>query len=96
MATTQFAFGSINPDIPAMYVVGSQVESKTPSGTAGATTAAATATQTTCRVSTDTLVYVSFGSAPNASSDTIRFLVQSGSTEYFRVQSGDKASVVTA
>lgn len=96
MAVTQFVFGSVNADLPSMFVAGAQVESKTPSGTSGATTAAATATQLVCRVSTDTAVYVSFGSSPNASSDTIKFFMPANGVEYFRVSSGDKAAVVTA
>lgn len=96
MALTQFAFGSLNADVPAFFVAGSQVESEAPSGSSVATTATATATQTTCRVATDTAVYVSFGPAPNASSDTIKFFMPAGSVEYFRISSGNKAAVVTA
>lgn len=97
MALTQFAFGSVNADnINAMFSAGSQVESKAPTGTSAATTAAATATQTVCRVATDTLVAVSFGSAPNATSDTIKFVCPANTVSFFRVSSGDKAAVVTA
>lgn len=94
MAVTQFAFGSINPDIPALFVAGATVEAETPSGSNAVTTAAASATQNVCRVSTDTDVYVSFGAAPDASSDAVRFLVPAGSVEYFRVSAGHKAAVV--
>ncbi len=95
MALTQFAFGQVNGDIPSMFAVGATVESEAPSGTNAATTAAATNSQPMCRVATDTDVYVSFGSAPNAGTDTIRFFVPAGSVEYFRVSPGSKAAVIT-
>jgi len=103
MATTQFVFG--NEAALAAALKGKLIEkqsitateSKTPSGTAGATTAAAPddGGQCLCRVSTDTQVYVSFGSAPNAGTDAIRFLLPVGATEVFAVNPGDKASVIT-
>lgn len=97
MAATQFAFCSINADIDvAPFAAGATVETEAPSGTNAATAAAATATQTVCRVATDTLVYVSFGSAPNAGTDTIRFMCPANSVSFFRVSSGDKAAVITA
>lgn len=96
MAVTQFAFGSVNADIPSMFVEGVTVETETPSGSNAATAAAARADQPFCRVATDTDVYVSFGTAPNASTDTIRFLLPAGSVEYFRVPAGSKAAVITA
>ena len=52
--------------------------------------------QPCCRVATDTQIYVSFGAAPNAGTDTERFLITAGATEYFYVKSGDKAAVVAA
>lgn len=96
MATTQFAFVSVGTDIDAPYVIGATVESETPSGTNAATTAAANASQNVCRVATDTLVYVSFGTAPNAGTDTVRFLMPANSVAEFRVQSGYKGAVITA
>lgn len=97
MAATQFAFCAIAPDSELIpYVIGSTVETETPSGTNAATTAAASATQTHVRVATDTLVYVSFGSAPNAGTDSIRFLCPASSVSFFRVSSGDKAAVIAA
>lgn len=96
MALTQFAFGSVGTDVPSFYAAGSAVESEVPTATSGATATAAAATQLVCRVATDTAVYVSFGPAPNATTDTIKFFVPSGAVEYFRVSSGDKAAVVTA
>jgi len=105
MATTQFAFGLVpNGLAPAMRgadTKNTSVETKTPSGTTSATTAAASTTTGNnqapiCRIATDTLVYVSFGSAPNAQTDTVRFMVPAGGIEYFYVNPGDKAAVVTA
>lgn len=96
MATTQFAFVSVGEDahdIP--YVANASCEDKTPSGTSSATTAVAGASQKFCRVATDTQVYVSFGSSPNAGSDTIRFLCPANSVNWFRVSAGDKAAVKT-
>ena len=97
MPTCQFVFGMMNADnIPAMFVRGATVEAETVGASNAATTAAATGGQTICRVATDTDCYVSFGSAPNAGTDTIRFLVTAGSAEYFRVSAGDKAAVIEA
>lgn len=96
MALTQFAFGSVGSDVPSFYNGGATVESAVPTGTSAATTAAANASQYMCRVATDTAVYVSFGAAPDASSDAVRFFVPAGAVEYFRVASGSKAAVVTA
>jgi hypothetical protein len=95
MALTQFVFGSVGTDLPMIERDGAVAESKVPSGSTGATTATATASQPVCRVATDTAVYVSFGAAPNASTDTARFYVPANAVEYFRVKSGDKAAVVT-
>jgi hypothetical protein len=102
MATTQFAFGDERALTEAMKGKVIEVqsitasESKTPSGSAGATTAAAPLGGLgLCRVSTDTLVYVSFGAAPNAGTDAIRFMLPAGATEVFAVNPGDKASVIT-
>lgn len=96
MAATQFVFCAVNADIPAVFTEGATVETETPSGSNAATTAASTASQTFCRVTTDTDVYVSFGAAPDASSDTIRFLLLAGNTEYFRIPAGSKGAVVEA
>jgi hypothetical protein len=49
-----------------------------------------------CRVATDTAVYVSFGTAPNATSDAGRVFMPAGVTEYFRVGAGYKGAVVEA
>lgn len=95
MAVTQFAFGAVNADIPSMFAEGATVETETPSGSNSATAAAATASQPFCRVATDTAVYVSFGAAPNAGTDTIRFFIPAGSVEYFRVAAGSKGAVIT-
>lgn len=97
MATCQFAFGSVNSDnIPAFYAGGATVESETVSGSNAATTAAASAAQSFCRVATDTACYVSFGAAPNAGTDTIRFLLPANAVELFRVKTGDKGACIAA
>jgi len=97
MATCQFAFGSVNADsIPAMFVGGATVEAETVGGASAATTAAALASQSVCRVATDTSCYVSFGTAPNAGTDTVRFLIPANGVEYFRVSTGHKGAVIAA
>jgi len=95
MAFTQFVFGAVQDGTPMMYGVGATAETETPSGVNSATTAAATATQNVCRVSTDTAVYVSFGTAPNAGTDTLRFFLPANAVEYFRVVSGYKGACIT-
>ena len=98
MAVTSFAFTSVDDrGIPAVIVEATVTEEKTPSGSNQATTAAATASRRMCRVSTDTAVYVSFGAAPNAVTDTgQRFYIPAGAIDAFFIDSGDKAAVVTA
>lgn len=99
MAVTQFAFCQFRQQtgIPAQaaHAAGATWEIKTPSGSSSTTTAAAAGTQSICRVSTDTAVYVAFGTAPTASSTT-GFFVPAGTTDCFVVQVGDKAAVITA
>lgn len=95
MALTQFAFCAVDGLPPAPYAGGATFEVKTPSGSSSATTAAATASQNVCRVSTDTAVYVAFGTSPTASS-TGGFYVPANGVEYFRVGSGFKGAVITA
>jgi hypothetical protein len=68
----------------------------TPSGSNQATTATALDGRSLCRIATDTAIYVAVGSAPNATSDSHRFLVPSGSVEYVRLGVGAKVAVATA
>lgn len=96
MALAQVAFVAVGDDVSPVFVGGAAVESVTPSGTNAATTLAAIASQTMCRVATDTQIYVSFGAAPNAGTDSVRFLLPAGAVEVFRVATGDKAAVITA
>src|SRR5262245_56158048 len=107
MATTQFSFcrvglfqfGNVTPVVMTGYGVSSESVSVT--GSNQQTTAVAPESKTGggypfCRVATDTAVYVSFGSNPNAlSGTTTRFMVPAGAIEYFAVTPGDKAAVVT-
>ncbi len=96
MAATQFAFCCVNADIDdAPFAAGATVETETPSGSNAVTTAAANASQNVCFVATDTLCYVSFGAAPNAGTDAIRFLCPAHSVRKFRVSAGDKGAVIT-
>ena len=96
MATTQICFAQASPDLQTIYAAGAVVESKTPSGSNQATTAVSRADHNVACVATDTQVYVSFGSAPDATSDTIKFLVPAGQVRYFRLNNaGTKAAIVT-
>ncbi len=102
MALTHFAFGRVDAQaasalIPVMNTVFAS-EAVTPSGSNQTTTAAASSTLGThiCRVATDTAVYVSFGSTPNAGSDTRRFFVPAGAVEYFTVNASEKGAVINA
>lgn len=95
MAVTQFAFMALDNMPPAGYAAGATIETKTPSGTSGATTAASTASQNVCRVATDTAVYVTFAASPTATSSN-GFLIPANGVEYFRIGSGLKAAVITA
>lgn len=99
MAVTQFAFGRFriyDRQTPqAITAANATFEVKTPSGSSSATTAAAGTDDNICRVSTDTAVYVAFGTSPTASSTT-GFLLPAGSTDYFVVSPTHKAAVITA
>ena len=96
MATTQFAFCTVGQDHDlSVYTAGATTEQKTVSGTNATTTAAAIEGQRFCRVATDTAVYVSFGSAPNAGTDTIRFMMPANTVSWFRVAVGDKGAAIT-
>jgi hypothetical protein len=96
MAITQFSFMAVEGMFPAPFASSATVETEVPSGSNAATTAAATASQNVCRVATDTSVYVSFGAAPNAGTDTIRFYLPANAIEYFRVSAGSKGAVIAA
>ena len=74
---------------------GQTFEVLTPSGASSASTLAAHASQNICAVSTDTAIYVTFGSAPTASSTTGN-RVPANAVAYFRIKAGDKAAVITA
>jgi len=95
MPTCQFAFCSINSDIPAAYSAGSTLEAETVSGTSAATTAAATASQNFCRVATDTACHVVFGSSPTATTAN-GFFLPANAVEYFRVKENDQGAVIEA
>lgn len=103
MAITSFTFGKVGyvgggGVIPALVVDGTlTTESKTPSGSNQTTTAVATSAggASGVRVVTDTSVYVSFGAAPNATSDGGRILILANQSEYFMLPAGYKAAVAT-
>jgi hypothetical protein len=75
------------------------VEAETPGAGNSATTATAPdigGGRSRVRVATDTMVYVSFGEAPNATSDADRLLLPAGAVEYFDITAGWKAAVTEA
>lgn len=96
MAVCQFTFGIVDEAKPAMFNAGATVEAETVSGANAATTAAAAGGQNVVRVVSDTVCYVSFGSAPNAGTDAVRYYMPANVVEYFRVSPGDKAAVIAA
>ena len=92
---TQFAFMTVEGMFPAGYGLTAVTETITSSASNQATTADSNA-HNVCRVATDTDVYVSFGTAPDATSDSNRFLMPANSVEYFRVALDTKGAVVNA
>lgn len=105
MAITHFTFGRLASDAgsgsgPAFDIQSCVTEAKTPTSTAAATTATAprvgSTTKAVVRVVTDTAVYVSFGTAQNASTDTVKVFMLANTEYHFYLPSAWKASVVTA
>lgn len=104
MALTQFLFGvahmsDIQTPGPWMYARGAVSSDIEPTASAANTdTVAAPRTSPTspvCHVTTDTEVYISFGPAPDASSDAGRIRMLANTERTFYVAPGDKGSVVT-
>ena len=98
MALTQLAFcrvGSIADGValPVTNPTGVASEAITPSGSNQQSSAA---TRGFVRISTDTAIYVAFGSNPDATTATARFHMPANSVEWFTVGIGDKVAVVTA
>lgn len=91
-----FAFGGV---IPALHTGHKEVsETITASGSNQQTTATMPdlgGVQGFVRVATDTAIYVSFGTNPNATTDTARLMVPANAVEYFAVAAGAKAAVAT-
>lgn len=95
MALTHFTFLTASADLPASFAAGGDSEGIAPTGSNQTTTAVGSAARNLCRVATDTAVYVSFGAAPNATSDDPRFFMPANSVDFFRVVVGAKGAVVT-
>lgn len=103
MALTHFTFGAVGQhgkgvDCPAMLASSFASEGIAASGSNQQTTATAPTAghNITCRVATDTAVYVAFGSNPDATGTGARAYVPANAVDYFSVSPGDKAAVVTA
>ena len=94
MAYCAFAFVAISSGVQAADVAGAVCEVEAVSGSNAATTAASDGNHQFCRVWTDTDCYVSFGTAPNAGTDSIRFPMSAGMVEYFRIKPGYKAACI--
>ena len=94
---TQFVFGHAGADVPAVFSQNCKSETVVATGTAASTTETSDPAHNACRVATDAAVYVSFGTAPNASTDASRFMLPAGAVDTFRIGSGGNiiASVVT-
>lgn len=98
MALTHFAFCTVGISRNGMSVpmaVGDSVVSQgiTPSASNQQTSAS---TLPNVRISTDTAVYVAFGSNPDATTTTGRYYLPANAVEYFELDIGDKVAVVTA
>lgn len=101
MALTHFAFvqvgvgyGTGNIPVPVAKTVTSEGITPTTSNQQTAALPSGIASPM-CRVSTDTAVYVAFGSNPNAlTSTTARYFIPANGVEYFHLNPGDKAAVV--
>ena len=104
MALTHFAFCQVGVgygqgNIPVPIASSVTSEGIAPSASNQQTTATAPTgiPEVMCRVSTDTAVYVTFGTNPNALTGTAaRFFIPANGVEYFRVNPGNKAAVVNA
>lgn len=100
---TSFTFGYVGAsgrDSAPYLVRNGATEIKTAAGTTSPTTSTAPSHDTlgrqpVCRVATTVDVYVSFGTAPNATSDGSRVLLPAGGVEYFGVEPGFKGDAVT-
>lgn len=102
---TSFTFGrpagSVHGmQVPALVAGPTTTEVKTG---AGSTTAVAPAgVPVICRVSTDTAVYVAFGTTPDATATSpttatgAKIYMPAGTVDYFVVQAGDKGAVAVA
>lgn len=104
MALTSFSFGRYGYNIGGgaieALVVDADLETEgiASSATNQTTTAVAPGGGTAlaaCRVATDTTVYVSFGSAPDAGTDAGRVLLIANTSMVFMVPAGYKGAVKT-
>jgi hypothetical protein len=101
MASTQIAFGRLadrNGGVAGMLIantVESETIAPTSSNAVTTLTAPGVGESPIARVATDTLVYVSFGTAPDATSDDGRVLLPANTVAFFVVNKDDKAAVAT-
>lgn len=99
---TQFSFGPAGAwgggqILPVMVARANTSETIAESASNQQTTATApSGSHVVCRVVSDAAVYVSFGAAPDATTDASRLYMPPNAIEYFVVQSGWKGAVVTA
>lgn len=102
---TSFTFGrpasqAYGAQVPAMVAGSTTTEVKTANGST--TAVAPGGPPIVCRVSTDTAVYVAFGTTPDATATAsttatgAKIYMPAGTVDYFVVQPGDKGAVATA
>ena len=96
MTVASITFAAVGGNIPAIRIDDAVTEVVTPSGSNQVTTAATTADRVIIRIAADVALYVSVGTAPNATSDPGRFLLPAGAVEYVAAGSEKKAAVILA
>ena len=96
MGVASVGFGAVGGQIQAIGGGDMVCQIFTTSASSQSTTATTTANKPVVRLSSDVALYVSFGTAPNATSDTNRFYFPAGGTEYFIIGADLKVALVNA
>jgi hypothetical protein len=102
MASTHFAFSRVaNPGTGHLAVADADADFVSETLTPGAGNTQTTITaplfgeKVMARVATDTLVFVTFGASPNATTAGRRFMCPANSVSLFTVNAGDKGACST-
>jgi len=96
MSVASVSFGAVGGQIQAISGGDMVSEVFTSFASSQSTSATTTANKPVVRISADIALYVSFGTAPNATSDTNRFYFPAGGTEFFIIGSDLKVALVSA